>query len=152
MQKIGTSPDTHSLETLLYFAPNSHQVVYVEPQHTPNPSLSLSSRPLPLPPPRLFQPLPLPHSPPLLQPRLWLPVLLCSRRRHVCRFYRTRCCILLIVVCPRHRHSCHCHHHCCASASAAAAAAAAAGAASATSTTHRCHVCRCRHTRAAAFC
>jgi hypothetical protein len=30
MSKIGNPPDTHLLETLLYFAPNSRQVVYVE--------------------------------------------------------------------------------------------------------------------------
>ena len=32
MPNIATSPDMHSLELSLYFAPNSRQVVYVEPQ------------------------------------------------------------------------------------------------------------------------
>ena len=51
MPNIGTFPDTHLLDTLLYFAPNCCQVVHVEPQYDYSPLLPLASRPLPLPPP-----------------------------------------------------------------------------------------------------
>ena len=59
MPNIGTSPDTHSLDASLYFAPNCHHVVHVEPQYDYSPLLPLASRPLPLPPPP-------PPRPPLL--------------------------------------------------------------------------------------
>jgi hypothetical protein len=56
MPNIGTSPDTHLLDALLYFAPNCCQVVHVEPQYHYSPLLPLASHPLPLPPPPLPRP------------------------------------------------------------------------------------------------
>ncbi len=101
----------HLLETSLYFAPNSCQVVYVAPQHTPNPSLSLSSCPPPLPlrllPRGCFSRC---HCHSLCRCRshgCGCQCYLCSRRCHICRFCHTCCCFLLIVVCPCCRHSCH---------------------------------------------
>jgi hypothetical protein len=104
MPNIGTSPDTHLLETLFYFAPNSCQVVYVELQSPLSPLASPHQPSMPPPPP---PPLPPPPPPPPLLP------LLLSCLAPLVHCYCRRCCFscsLLIVVCPHH---CHCHHLCC---------------------------------------
>jgi hypothetical protein len=108
MPYIGTSPDTHSLETSLYFAPNSRQVVYVEPQSLnhllplASPNRPLLPPPLPPPPPPPRPPSPTPPPPPLLSSCLVPLAHCCCRRR---RF----CCSLLIIVCPC---LCHCSRLC----------------------------------------
>ncbi len=105
MPNIGTSPDMHSLEKLLYFAPNSPQVVYVEPQSLTHLSPLASPHRPSLPPPPLLPPPP-PLLPPLPPPLLssCLAPLAHRYRRHCCF-----CCSLLIVVCPR---LCHCRCLC----------------------------------------
>ncbi len=122
MPNIGIGAGTYSLETSLYFAPNSRQVVYMEPQsfthlsplaapHRP----SLPPPPLPRPPPPRPSP---PPPPPPLPPPLPPPPLLSSCLAPLAHRYRRRrrfCCSLLIVVCP-----CRCHCRClCRSAATA---------------------------------
>jgi hypothetical protein len=105
MPNIGIGTDTHSLETLLYFVPNSCQEVYMEPQSLTHLSpLASPHRPSlpPPPPPRPPPPPPPPPTPPLLSSCL---APLAHRYCRRCRF----CCSLLIVVCPRH---CHCRRLC----------------------------------------
>jgi hypothetical protein len=107
MPNIGTTPDTHSLETLLYFAPNSRQVVYVEPQSLTHLSPLVSAY-WPLLPPSLTPPLPLPPPrppPPPLPPPPLLSSCLAPLAHRYCRRCHF-CCSLLIVVCP-------CPCHCC---------------------------------------
>jgi hypothetical protein len=102
---------THSLETSLYFLPNSCQVVYVEHQSLTHLSpLASPHRPsLPPPPPPLPPPPPPPRPPPPPPP----PPPLCSSclapLAHRCRRRRHFCCSLLIVVCPQ---LCHCRRLC----------------------------------------
>jgi hypothetical protein len=108
MPNIGTSPDTHSLETLLYFAPNSRQVVYTEPQSLTHLSpLASPHRPSLPPPPPPLPPLPRPPPPPPPPPPILssclAPLAHCYCRRHCF------CCSLLIVVCPC---LCHCRRLC----------------------------------------
>ncbi len=107
MPNIGTSPDTHSLETSLYFAPNSHQVIYVEPQSLTHLSPLASPHRPSLPPPPPPPPPPRPPPPPLPPPPL-LSSCLVPRAHRYCRRCRFRC-SLLIVVCPR---LCHCRRLC----------------------------------------
>ncbi len=106
MPNIGTSPDTHLLETLLYFAPNFCQVVYMEPQSLTHLSPLASSHQPSLPPP-LPPPPPGPPPPPLPPPPLLSSCLVPLGHRYCrcCCF----CCSLLIVVCPC---LCHCRRLC----------------------------------------
>ncbi len=110
MPNIGIGPDTHLLETLLYFAPNNCQIVYMEPQSLLSPLASPHRPSLPPLPPLLPAPPPPPPPPPLYPPAtalafLLLPGASCPPLSPPPPFR----CSLLIVVCPRH---CHCRRLC----------------------------------------